>query len=109
MATGSGVSSTSLQLRHVFGVNANVVDNLSYTDDDTIVYVAGHSLVLYSITDKRQRFIQSTEITESITAYASGSGKRLCAVAERGDCPSLHVFGTSPMPYSYLLNPLSLY
>ena len=71
-----GVCSTALQFRHIFGVNTNVVDNLSYTDDDTIVYVAGHSLVLYSFTEKRQRFIQSSEITESITAYTSGPGKR---------------------------------
>ena len=78
MATpgGSGASTTALQFRHVFGVNTNVVDNVSYTDDDTIVYVAGHSLVLYSFPEKRQRFIQSSEITESITAYSSGSGKR---------------------------------
>jgi hypothetical protein len=91
-AANAGASTTSLQFRHVFGVNTNVVDNVSYTDDDTIVYVAGHSLVLYSLTEKRQRFIQSSEITESITAYTSGSGKRLAAVAERGENPSFHIF-----------------
>lgn len=72
----STAASTSLAFRHIFGVNTNVVDNISFTDDDTIVYVAGHSLVLYNVLDKRQRFIQSAEITDSITAYCSGSGKR---------------------------------
>lgn len=75
-AGGAGATTTALQFRHVFGINTNVVDNVSYTDDDTIVYVAGHSIVLYSIPEKRQRFIQSADITESITAYTSGPGKR---------------------------------
>lgn len=34
-------STTNLVFRHMFGVNSHVVDNISYTDDDTIVYVAG--------------------------------------------------------------------
>jgi hypothetical protein len=83
---------STLNIRHIFGINANVVDNVSFTDEDTIVYVAGHNLVLYSIAERRQRFIQSTEIAETITCYTSGSGKRLAAVAERGDHPSFHVF-----------------
>ena len=40
-AAGAGASTTSLQFRHIFGINTNVVDNVSYTDDDTLVYVAG--------------------------------------------------------------------
>eukprot|EP01038_Epipyxis_sp_PR26KG_P004822 gene4822-6757_t len=88
----SAASATTLSFRHIFGVNTNVNDNISFTDEDTIVYVAGHSLVLYSLVDKRQRFIHSSEITESITAYTSGSGKRLVAIAERSEHPSFHVF-----------------
>ncbi len=72
----AAAAATTLSYRHIFGVNTNVVDNISFTDEDTIVYVAGHSIVLYSIPDKRQRFIQSAEITESITAYTSSPGKR---------------------------------
>lgn len=85
-------STTTLAFRHIFGVNAHVNDNVSFTDDDTVVYVAGHSLVLYNLQEKRQRFIQSAEITGPITAYTSGSGKRLAAVAEHGEPPSFHVF-----------------
>jgi len=92
MAASGGAATSSLQIRHIFGVNTNVVDNLSYTDDDTLVYVAGHSLVLYSVPDKRQRFIQSSEITESISTFTSGSGKRLCAIAEKCENPSFHIF-----------------
>eukprot|EP01031_Cornospumella_fuschlensis_P030468 gene30468-36826_t len=85
-------SSTSLSLRYIFGVSTNVTDNISFTDDETIVYVAGQTLILYHLGDKRQRFLQSSEVADSITAYTSGPGKRLCAIAERGERPSMHIF-----------------
>lgn len=66
----------SLSMRHLFGVNTNVVDNISFTDDENVVYFAGHTLVIYNITEQRQRFLQSSEITESVTALASGPGRR---------------------------------
>eukprot|EP01040_Poterioochromonas_malhamensis_P018038 gene18038-20934_t len=88
----ASAAAVNLSVRHIFGVNVNVADNLSFTDDDTIVYVAGHSLVLYNFQEKRQRFLQSSEISDCITAYTSGPGKRLAAVAERGEKPSMHVF-----------------
>lgn len=42
MATAT-TATTSIQFRHIFGVNSNISDNISFTDDDTIVYVAGKS------------------------------------------------------------------
>lgn len=37
----ASAAAVNLSVRHIFGVNVNVADNLSFTDDDTIVYVAG--------------------------------------------------------------------
>jgi WD40 repeat protein len=91
--SGSGTPlQTSLTTRFVFGCNTEVNGNVSFTTDDTIAYVAGHTIVLYNTTDKRQRHLHSSDITDVITAYASGPGKRLAAVAERGDKPKVHVF-----------------
>jgi len=83
---------TSLSHRHIFGINSEVATNASFTTEDLVVYVAGHTLVLYSLTDRRQRFLNAAEITDKITAFSSGSGRRLAAVAERGDRPQVHVF-----------------
>ena len=88
-------TAASLSVRQIYGVNSNVIDNLSFCDDDTVVYVAGHSIVLYNKADKRQRFIsqgQDKDVSDCITAFASGCGKRYCAVAERGDHPQIHVY-----------------
>ena len=93
--SGSGTPlQTSLTTRFVFGCNTEVNGNVSFTTDDTIAYVAGHTIVLYNTTDKRQRHLHSSDITDVITAYASGPGKRLAAVAERGDKPKVHVSQT---------------
>ena len=88
----SSASNTCIQLRYLIGLNQSVSENISFTEEDTLVYIAGHSIVLYSRAEKRQRFLQAPEITESITAYTSGSGKRLCAIAERGEKPQVHIF-----------------
>jgi len=85
-------SNTALSTRFIFGTNADVHNNVSFTNDETIAYVAGQTIVLYNLADKRQRFLSGAEITDVITAYASGSGKRLAAVAERGEHPNVHVF-----------------
>jgi hypothetical protein len=37
----AAAASASLSLRHIFGINSNVTENISFTDDETIVYVAG--------------------------------------------------------------------
>ena len=84
--------STSLQQRWISGINTDVAGNVSFTTDDLVVYVGGHTIVLYSLTDRRQRFLNGAEITEKITAFSSGSGRRLAAVAERGDRPQVHIF-----------------
>ena len=83
---------TSLQHRHIFGVNSDVTNNVSFTTEDLVVYIAGHTIVIYSLTDRRQRFLNAAEITDRITAFSSGSGRRLAAVAEYGDRPQVHVF-----------------
>ncbi len=37
----ASAAAANLVMRHIFGVSVNVHDNISFTDDDTIVYVAG--------------------------------------------------------------------
>ena len=77
-ALSAGTVNTALTFRRIYGINSNVNENLSWSDDNTIAYVAGHSIVTYSRKDKKQRFINfvSSEIAEGITAYTSGNVKR---------------------------------
>ena len=84
--------STTLGFRQIYGIKSGISDNISFVDNHTVTYVAGHTIVQYNKVDKRQRFIHTSEISDAITAFTSGVGKKLCAVGERGDRPQAHLF-----------------
>ena len=69
-------SSTTLSHRVVFGISGNVTDNLSFIEDDTLVYMAGQNVVIHNKTERKQRFIYGSEKTDGVTAFTAGSGKR---------------------------------
>jgi hypothetical protein len=41
-----------------FGLKADVRDNICFVDEQTVVYPAGSSLIVYNIDTRTQRFIQ---------------------------------------------------
>jgi WD40 repeat protein/chromosome segregation ATPase len=88
----SSVAQTAISYRQIYGINANVPDNIAFTDEDTCAYIAGHNIVQYNRTDKRQRFLQLNEVVDTVTAFHSGCGKRIAAVAERGEKPLVHIY-----------------
>jgi hypothetical protein len=48
----------SVNARHFFGVNTSVKDSLFLVgDDNTLVYIAGHNVVLYKLDEKEQYFL----------------------------------------------------
>jgi cilia- and flagella-associated protein 57 len=70
---------------HIFGLKSDVANNVVYVDDQTVAYPAGHSLIIYSLDEKRQKFITATENTSGITAIAIAASRRFIAVAEQHD------------------------
>lgn len=46
--------------RHVYGLSGDVADNIHYVDETTVVYPAGHNVVLYNTEQKVQRHIAGT-------------------------------------------------
>ncbi|GAB9468347.1 hypothetical protein Gpo141_00005666 [Globisporangium polare] len=79
------MATVNLIHRHIFGLKADVACNAVYVDDQSIAYPAGHNMVIYSLDEKRQKFITGTENTEGITAIAIASSRRFIAVAEKSD------------------------
>eukprot|EP00638_Chattonella_subsalsa_P013775 CAMPEP_0117801652 /NCGR_PEP_ID=MMETSP0948-20121206/15215_1 /TAXON_ID=44440 /ORGANISM="Chattonella subsalsa, Strain CCMP2191" /LENGTH=1212 /DNA_ID=CAMNT_0005634207 /DNA_START=27 /DNA_END=3665 /DNA_ORIENTATION=- len=76
---------TRLAHKFIFGLNGDVHDNVVFSDESTLLYVAGHNLVIYNTLEKRQQFITGNDNTEGITALAICPNRRYCAVAERAD------------------------
>ena len=48
----------SVNARHFFGVNTSVKDSLYLVgDDNTLLYVAGHNIVLFRLDEREQQFM----------------------------------------------------
>ena len=83
LTSASCVHRATISPRHTFGIKADVKDNICYLDEQTVLYPAGHNVVIFNIEQKTQRFISGTEKTEGVTAIAVSPNKKYVAVAER--------------------------
>lgn len=81
--------SSCLSHRFVFGVQGNRSNAIAFSDQVTIVYVAGHNIVIYNILEGKQRFIHGSDQSESITAMTVCPSARFVALAEDGDKPTV--------------------
>ncbi|RHY38256.1 hypothetical protein DYB38_007604, partial [Aphanomyces astaci] len=79
------MSSATLVHRHVFGLKTTNANNVVYVDDQLVAYPAGHSIVVYGIDDKKQKFITCTENTEGITSISVCASRRFIAIAEKSE------------------------
>ena len=53
----------SVNARHFFGVNTNVKDACYLVaDDNTLLYVAGHNVILYKLDEKEQTFMAGKQV-----------------------------------------------
>ena len=79
------MSIAQAQPRHIFGLKSTVAGNISYHDEQTIVYPSGSNCILYNIDQKAQKFIPGSDKTEGMTSMAVSPNRRYIAVAERGE------------------------
>eukprot|EP00756_Hemistasia_phaeocysticola_P009945 Hpha_TRINITY_DN14971_c5_g7::TRINITY_DN14971_c5_g7_i1::g.143967::m.143967 len=90
-----GIDSMKMSRRHVFGVKADVKDNIHYIDDQTIAYPVGRTLVIYNQVTNAQKFLMGSDKADSITAMALTPNKKYLAVAVSGENPSIEIFDTT--------------
>eukprot|EP00198_Chlamydomonas_reinhardtii_P011942 XP_001701279.1 flagellar associated protein [Chlamydomonas reinhardtii] len=86
------MATSTLAPRFIFGFRADVKDNVHYAEDGSVVYPAGHNIVLYSPDTRTQRLIPGTLESEGITAICVSANKKLMAVAERSDKAMISVY-----------------
>ena len=51
----------TLAHKHIFGLNADVMDNIWFVDENLIVYPVGHTVVVYNCETRLQSFVHGTE------------------------------------------------
>ena len=70
--------------KFIAGMKADVNNNIFFLNDSTVLYPAGHNIVIYNMDDKQQtRYIPGIEGSEGITALALNRNKTHLAVAEK--------------------------
>lgn len=88
-----------LSVRQSFGINSNVNNCVSFSDDHQIVYISGNQLVALNTDTKEQSFISLGNIvngvnscTYGVTAIACCLIKKIIAIAESTDVTAIVTF-----------------
>ena len=83
------MSGVKLQVKHAFGINANVKHNLTFCDEHLLAYVCGHQVVIFNTESRDQNFIALTSLpgfqSQGITAIGCAIRRKWIAVAEKAD------------------------
>lgn len=79
-------------IRHIFGLNGQVKDNIFFSDDQTVVYPAGANTILYNYDTKQQKIFNFAERGEPVTAMALSSNKRYLALAQKAQQPTVVIY-----------------
>eukprot|EP00051_Salpingoeca_urceolata_P005695 m.76025 g.76025 ORF g.76025 m.76025 type:complete len:1203 (+) comp14501_c0_seq2:245-3853(+) len=80
-------------LCRVFGVKADVTNNVCFVDEQNIVYPGGANAVIYNVDQQTQRFVPGTErSTGGISAMAVSPNRRYVALAERATKPTITIY-----------------
>ena len=80
-----------LNHRHIFGLKADVKNNIHFLEEGVILYPVGHTVVIHNLDTKQQRFISGSHggttaggKPPEITAIAVSPNKRYVAIGEKG-------------------------
>ena len=49
------------QPHHIFGVRNNVVGNINFLDEQTVIYPSGNQVIRFNVDQKQQKFIPGSE------------------------------------------------
>ena len=65
-------------LKHVFGLENEVANNVLFSKEGSVVFAYGNHVVLYQLDQKVQKFIQVSDVKVKITAMAVSLNKLVC-------------------------------
>ncbi|KAJ8367313.1 hypothetical protein AAFF_G00320970 [Aldrovandia affinis] len=80
------------QAHFIFGVRPGVANNISYIDEQTVVFPAGNHCVRYNLDEETQRFIPGMEKSQGMQALAISPNRRYLAVSERAEKGTISIY-----------------
>ncbi|XP_041639690.1 cilia- and flagella-associated protein 57 [Cheilinus undulatus] len=86
------MASVVAQSHFIFGLRTGVSNNLSFVDEDTVVFPSGNNFVCYNLVQRSQRFLPGSEKSGGMQALAISANRRYLAVSESGEKATITVF-----------------
>ena len=65
------------KLKHVYGLNYELKNNVQFVEERVIVYTYGNHIILYHLDQKWQKFIQISDKNVQVTAMAISTNRLL--------------------------------
>jgi len=78
--------------RHIFGTRGDIVNNVFHVDDRTVLYPAGHYIVVLDMVSRTQQFLPGSHESGGITAVDLSRSRKYLAVADYGERGSLSIY-----------------
>ncbi|XP_034550436.1 cilia- and flagella-associated protein 57 isoform X2 [Notolabrus celidotus] len=88
----ANMSTVITQPHFILGVRTGVRNNLSFVDEQTVVFPSGNNCVCYNSVHRGQRFIPGSEKSRGMHALAISANRRYLGVSESGEKATITVF-----------------
>ncbi|KAM4721643.1 cilia- and flagella-associated protein 57 [Rhinophrynus dorsalis] len=72
------------QSHYVYGLQSQVINNVFYYDEQTIIFPSGNNCIKYNIDQKLQQFIPGSEKSKGMQSLAISPNHRYLAMSEKG-------------------------
>nr|CAD7403161.1 unnamed protein product [Timema cristinae] len=90
--------------RIIFGLKTNIKGTATFITDHEILYPVGGVLSLHNYTQKRQRYIKFPDKQKNINIICVSANKKMAAVSEKGDRPSISMYDLGTLKRKRVLN-----
>ncbi|XP_055077982.1 cilia- and flagella-associated protein 57 [Periophthalmus magnuspinnatus] len=80
------------QPHFIFGLRTNVTNNVSFCDEETVVFPCGNNCVTYNSAQDSQRFIPVSDRSPGLRALTISANRRYLAASESGERATITVF-----------------
>ncbi|XP_072275438.1 cilia- and flagella-associated protein 57 [Pyxicephalus adspersus] len=94
------MSAIVAQSHYIFGLRSQVINNICYFDEQTVIFPSGNNCIKYKVDQKWQKFIPGSEKSQGMQALAISPNRRYLAMSEKGpDKATITIYDLASMPF----------
>lgn len=94
------MSAIVAQSHYIFGLRSQVINNICYFDEQTVIFPSGNNCIKYNVDQKWQKFIPGSEKSQGMQALAISPNRRYLAMSEKGpDKATITIYDLASTPF----------